>query len=117
MAGNDVCLRSRHDHLPDFQAKRRDDVPLLAVNVMKQGNERRTIRIVLDRRDLRRYPFLVALEVYNPVEPLSPAASTPHSNVPVAVAAGYALLRLEQRLVRNVSRYLIVGEVRLKPRS
>ena len=117
IAGNDVCLRSRHDCLPHFQAYRRDDVPLLAVNVMKQGNERRAIRIVLDSRDLCRYALLVALEIYDPVESFSPAAPTSHSNVPVAVAAGYALLRLEQRFVRNVSRYLIAGEVRLKPRS
>ena len=114
IAGNDVCLRSRHDCLPHFQAYRRDDVPLLAVKIVKQRDQRRAIRIVLDGCDLRRYALLVALEVYDPVEPLCATAPTAHGNVAIVVAAGYSLLRLQQRLVRSISRYLIMGEVRLK---
>ena len=47
----------------DLQAERREDVALLAVAVVDQRDAARAVRIVLDRRDLRRDGVLGALEV------------------------------------------------------
>src|SRR5206468_531533 len=49
VARQDVRLRARHDGVPDPDAQRGDDVALLAVSVVEQGQARRAIRIVLDR--------------------------------------------------------------------
>src|SRR5699024_10630160 len=52
-----------------------DDIALLAVGVMQQGDTRRAIGVVLDLSDARRHTVLViATEVDLPVGPLVPAA-------------------------------------------
>ena len=63
VADQDVGVRAGHDRRADCQAVRREDVALLAVRVVQQGDARRAVRVVLDRRDLRRDAVLVALEV------------------------------------------------------
>ena len=54
VAGLDVGLLAGLDHVADFEAGGREDVALLAVAVVEQRDARGAVRIVLDRRDLRR---------------------------------------------------------------
>src|SRR3990172_10707593 len=56
-------LRTRHELLPDLKAGRGNDVPLLAVRIIKESDPCRAIRIVLDRRNLGRHPCLVPAEI------------------------------------------------------
>ena len=58
-----------------LQAVRGQDVALLAVDVVQQGDAGRAVRIVLDRIDLGRNAVLVAAEVDQPVRPLVAAAA------------------------------------------
>ena len=60
---------------PFFKPVGSQDVSLLAVDVVQQGDAGRAIRIVLDRIDLGRDAVLVALEVDQPVPPLVAAAA------------------------------------------
>ena len=65
------------DRVADLQADRLQDVALLAVGVGQQRDARRAVRVVLDRRHLRRNVALVALEVDDAVHPLVAAAAPP----------------------------------------
>src|SRR5205814_8640702 len=63
VADEDVGVRARHHGRADLQSVRREDVALLAVDVIQQRDARAAIGIVLNRRDLRGNPTLVTLEV------------------------------------------------------
>src|SRR6266536_2694219 len=78
-ADRDVCewdrvadpncrVRPALDRVADFEAKRGQDVALLAVLVVDQRDPRAAVRVVLDGRDLAGHAVLVALEVDLPVE-------------------------------------------------
>src|SRR5262249_16112706 len=80
-AGRDVAQRERvprpdvrpgpaHDGVADTQAERREDVALLAVGVVEQGDPGRAVRVVRDRGDLGRHAVLLALEVDDAVAAL-----------------------------------------------
>src|ERR1044072_799380 len=70
----DIRAGTGHDVVADVQPLRRQDVALLAVRVMQQGDARGAVRIEFDRRDARRDRELVAPEVDAPVLPLVAAA-------------------------------------------
>src|SRR4051812_27864037 len=91
---------ARHNAVADLQAKGRQDIALLAVGVMDQGDARRAVRIVLNRRDFAGDPQLVALEVDDPVEALVAAAPVPRRDATLVVAPAGALLNLDERLLR-----------------
>src|SRR5215216_3460529 len=78
---------------------------------MQKRYEGRPIRVVLDGGDFRWDARLIALEINDAVLALGPAAATAHRDVAVVVAAGDALFRREQRLVRAISGYLLAREV------
>src|SRR5918994_2013198 len=59
---------------PDRQVAGREDVALLAVVVVQEGDVGRAVRVVLDRRDRRGHPVLAPLEVDQTVAPLVAAA-------------------------------------------
>src|SRR3954462_7742291 len=63
VADQDVRTRTGRNRRADFQAVRGEDVSLLAVRVVEQGDARRAVRVVLDRRDLGRDAVLPATEV------------------------------------------------------
>src|SRR5678815_4019387 len=108
--GADVRARTRRDRVADGETFRVQDVALLAVRVRDERDARRTVRIVLDRRDRRGHAVLVALEVDDAVLALVTAAASPHGDVAVVVAAARLLDRLEQRLLGLRRRD--VGEIR-----
>src|ERR671919_1274277 len=64
----------------DREVARREDVALLAVVVVQEGDVGRTVRVVLDRRDRRGYTVLAPLEVDETIAALVSAAD---------VAGGY----------------------------
>jgi hypothetical protein len=103
------------DHrIADLQAERLQDVALLAVGVGDERDARRTIRVVLDRRDFARDVFLVPLEVDDAVQPLVAAAAPPRGELAVVVAAAGAVQILDERLVRLVRRDVVERLDRLK---
>src|SRR5262249_32348212 len=100
VADPDVSARARLDRRTDAELRVREDVGFCAVGGVEQRDPRRPVRVVLDRRDLRRYAVLHALEVDDAVAALVAAALVARSDPAVRVAA--ALLRegREQALLR-----------------
>ena len=115
VARQDVDVLPGDDRVADLQPGRLQDVALLAVGVGQQRDPRRAVRVVLDRRHLRRNVELVPLEVDDAVHPLVAAAAPPRRQVPGVVAAAGAAHRLDQRLVRLLGRDLVEDRHRLKP--
>ena len=114
--GQDVHVRPGNNRVAHFQAERLENVPFLPVRVGQQRDARRAIRVVLDRRDLRRDIVFVALEVDDSVHPLVAAAAPPRSELSAVVAAARLMQRLDERLVR-LGRCDIVERLNgLKPR-
>ena len=56
-------LGTAHDNLTDLQALRRKNIPLLAVDIVDQGDIRAAVRIILDRRHLAGDIELIPLEI------------------------------------------------------
>ena len=75
-----VDLGAGHDAVADIQALRRDDVGLLAVLILDQGDERGAVRIVFQPLDRRRHVELAPLEVDDAVGLLVTAAAEPHGD-------------------------------------
>src|SRR6266851_5797144 len=117
VARQDVDVLSGDDRVADLQSDRLQDVALLAVGVGQQRDPRRPVRVVLDRRHLRRNVQLVALEVDDAVHPLVAAAAPPRREVPLVVAAAGAVHRLDERLVRLLRGDVVERLHGLKPRA
>src|SRR6266404_8896394 len=100
IAGANVRPGPRDHRVADVQPFGREDVALLAVIVVQQGDARGPVRIVLDAGDARRNGELVAPEIDAPVLPLVPAAHIPARDVALVVAPTGPPQRLEQRLLR-----------------
>ena len=87
----------------DFQTDRREDVALLAVGIVQQRDTRRAVRIVFDRRDLRRNAGFVALEIdHRGKLLLVTAADEAAGDAAAAVAAAGLALADDQRLFRRL---------------
>ena len=84
------------DRVADLQAKGRQDVALLAVKIVQQGDEGGAVGIVLDGGDLGRDIHLVALEVNDAVLDLVAAALVADGDLALRVAAGILLLGLQR---------------------
>src|SRR5258705_10030272 len=93
---SDVRSRPGDDAVRDAQSLGREDVALLAVAVVQQGDARRPVRVVLDARDLRRNRELLAAEVDAPVLTLVAAAHVAARDVALVVASARPFHRLEQ---------------------
>src|SRR5262249_47923175 len=63
IADANLGLWSAHHTVADLEAVWRDDVAFLAIQVVQQGDARRTVRVILNREDIRRDAKLVALEI------------------------------------------------------
>src|ERR1019366_8565934 len=98
---HDVDRGSGDDRLADRETGGRHDVALLAVGVREEGDARRSVRVVLDRGDLRRNVVLVALEVDVAIALLVSAAPPPGREVAAAVAAAGLQLAARERLLRG----------------
>ena len=78
--------------MPTRQARRREDVALLAVGVVQQRDVGGAVGVVLDRGDARGHAVLAPLEVDPSVEALGAAA---------AVARGLAAERVAPAALRQ----------------
>ena len=77
-----------------------EDVALLAVGVVQQGDVAAAVRVVLDRRDLGRHAVLEALEVDLAVAALGAAAAVAGGDAAVDVAAAGLAQALGQLALR-----------------
>src|SRR5258708_11759511 len=111
VAGQDVRGLAAEDSGAHGQAFRPEDVALLAVRVVQQGQARGPVGVVFDGRDLGRDPRLVALEVDLAVALLVPAPDEAHGDAPAVVASARLLEGLRERLLRRALRELVVGQV------
>src|SRR6185312_13344775 len=104
VAGLDVGIGTGLNHITLRQALRRNDVALLAVEVVQQRDVGGAIRVVLDVRDLGVDAVLVvATEVDHAVRPLVATALVPGGDPTVRVASALAVQRTNQRLLRMVA--------------
>src|SRR5687767_1691094 len=102
VAGAGLDVGAGGHRVADSQAMRQEHVALLAVGVVEQADARRSVRVVLDRRDLRGHAVLLALPVDDAVQPLVAGALVPHGELTLAVSAGAAQQPLGERLVRRI---------------
>ena len=91
------------DHgVADAQALGGQDVALVAVREVDEGDEAGAVRVVLDGRDLARDAEVVALEVDRAVQLLVTATAEARGDAAVVVVPGVIVEVLDQRAVRNV---------------
>ena len=85
--------------MPTRQPRRREDVGLLAVDVVQQRDVRRAVGVVLDRRDARGHAVLAPLEVDLAVQALGAAAAVARGLAPAGVAPAGLRQALDERLL------------------
>src|SRR3954449_550501 len=110
----DVGRRSGLDAAALRQPSRTDDVALLTVGVVQQGNARGAVGVVLDVRDLGGHTVLVRpAEVDQAVGTLVTATLVTDGDATVDVATALAVQRTHERLLRLAARDLDeVGDAR-----
>ena len=96
VAGLDVGVAAGDDLVADLHAVGREDVALVAVDVVEERDARRAVGVVLDGRDQRGDADLVALPVDDAVALLVSAAAEARGDAPVVVAAARARLVLDE---------------------
>src|SRR5208337_501446 len=115
IAGFYIGFRTGHDLVADLEPYRGENVALLTIAIVEQGNMGRAVGVVFDSRYLGRNIFLIALEVYYAIAPLVAASALPCGNSAHIVAAARFAQGFQQALLRPVGRYLLKGGIRLKP--
>src|SRR5439155_26578459 len=103
----DLRRGARHQPVADAHALGRQDVALLPVGVVQQGDPGAPVGIVLDVGDLRRNPVLVPLEIDRPVLALVAASLVAGRDATVRVAA-----RLLRELAGEGLLRLVAGDLR-----
>ena len=106
----DVGAGTGDDGVADLEALGGQDVALLAVHVVEQGDASGAVRVVLDGSDLGRHAVLVALEVDHAVLALHAATLVAHGDATGVVTTGLDRQRLEKGLLGRGAGDL--GEVR-----
>ena len=98
VAGLDVSVGTGFDGVADFEANRSDDVALLAVFVLHEGDVSAAVRIVFEGEHSRGHVNLVALEVDDTILLTVTAAAMTDGDAAVAVTAGLLRFGSEQAL-------------------
>src|SRR5690606_7470019 len=93
VADLDVGLRPGFDHIAHLETLRRDDVALLAVDVVDERDVRRPVRVVFDRGNFAGNAVLVALEIDDAVFAFMPAALVAGRDFALVVAARFSVQR------------------------
>src|SRR5258706_5296083 len=78
------------------------NVALLAVSIVQERQTGRTVRVVFNRRNLRRNALFLTAEIDGAVLLLVAAAAMPDGDLAMGVASARALLRLDQRFFRGL---------------
>src|ERR1039458_1819030 len=94
VAGLDLGADTGADDGPDGQPQGGEDVPLLAVGVVQEGDPGAPVGVVLDRRDPGDHVVLGAPEVDHPVELGMAAPAVTHRD-PAGVVAAARLLEVD----------------------
>src|SRR4051794_17015303 len=97
----DVRVAARDDLVADEETVGREDVRLLAVCVVEEGDARGAVGIVLDRRDRRRHADLRAAPVDEAVALLVSTTAEAARDAPVRVAAARLGLAFAELLLRQ----------------
>src|SRR6202012_4345876 len=100
IAGLHVDMAARDDGVAAREPLRREDIGLLAVLILDQGNKAGAIRIVFQPLDGRRYVDLLALEIDQGQRLLVAAATETHGYAAGVVAAAGRQLAFGQGLDR-----------------
>ena len=100
VTGLDVGVGAGHDLVANLQTIGSQDVALDAVLILDEGNEGRTVRIVLQSLDSGRDIKLVALEIDDTVLDAVAAAVMADGDLAGVVAAGMLFLGFEQATLR-----------------
>src|ERR1039458_2332065 len=109
VAGLDLGTDARADERPDGQPHRSEDVPLLAVGVMEEGDPGAPVGVVLDLGHPGDHVALGAPEVDHPVE-LGVAATAVTHRDPAGVVAAARLLEVDgQAALRGAAGHLLEG--------
>src|SRR5262249_42698121 len=85
VADEDIGFGACDDRHADFQSDWLKNVPSFAVRIAQQSNESRSIRIVLDRFDLRRYSDLVAAKIDDAIVLFVSTAAMTHRQLAIVV--------------------------------
>ena len=110
VAGLDVGALAGNDHIAHIQAVGGQDIALLAVFILDQGDVRGTVGIVFDGQHGSGHIQLLALEIDDAVFLLVAAAMVTDGDAAIAVAAGVFLQRLQQALLRlDLAQSTVVG--------
>src|SRR5262249_15134296 len=80
------------------------DVSLLAIDVVQQGDAGTAVRVVLDRIDAGRHAILVATEINQTVLLLVPTTTMPGRDLALIVAATGLHLGAQQALLGPIAR-------------
>src|SRR6187549_2780669 len=102
IAGANVREAAREHGVALLQAVGREDVGLLAVGVVQEGDARSAVGIVFDLRDASRDADLGTLEIDDAVALLVTTATEARGDAPVVVAAAGGMLALGQLLQRDI---------------
>ena len=103
IAGLDVGLVARFDHVALLDAHGSEDVTLFTVGIVQKSNAGGTVGIVFDFGDAGGNAHLVALEVDDAVQTLMTAATATARNAAVVVAAALLAQTFGERLFRRRS--------------
>ena len=115
ISNENVGLRSRDDGHADLQPNWLQDIPVFAVGVAQESDERRPIRIVFDGFHPCRNTSLVAAEIDHAIVLLVSAAAMANGKLAVIVAAVDSILAVQKRLERLVGcDFRLVVDDRLK---
>ena len=80
-------FRTAHDGVSDIKIHRRQNISLLAIDIRKQGDSGRPVRVILNGRHLGRDVDLITFKIDNPVMPLMSAAPVPARDTAVSIPA------------------------------
>src|SRR5207249_2296951 len=99
VAGLNFGVGASYNAVADLKADRPENVALVAVRVVDEGDARGPVRVVLDRRDLAGNAGLVAAEVDDAQATLGAAAAMADRDAALVVAAGLASQGRDERLL------------------
>src|SRR5512140_2673215 len=93
VARADFRCGARNQRVTNADVERRDDVALLAICIMQEGQARRAVRVILDRGDLGRNAKLLALEIDLADKTAIATAAMPDGHAAIGVASTMAAER------------------------
>ena len=109
VARTDVDALTGTERVADGEALRREDVALLAVRVVEEGDPGAAVRVVFDVGDPRGDAVLLPAEVDDAEPALVPAALVARRDAAVGVAPGALAALLDERALRTRARDLLEG--------